>query len=105
MMTQRITTLLVALALITLAATAQNAQKSTSNGKKSTIQLTQQYINFLKKKAQGKQQIAQKRSSDPATVTREQKVKEAESTQENDADESFDDFMGDLNANFDELNQ
>ena len=56
MMTQRITTLLVALALITLAATAQNAQKSTSNGKKSTIQLTQQYINFLKKKAQGKQQ-------------------------------------------------
>ena len=29
MMTQRITTLLVALALITLAATAQNAQKST----------------------------------------------------------------------------
>ena len=105
MMTQRITTLLVALALITLAATAQNAQKSTSNGKKSTIQLTQQYINFLKKKAQGKQQIAQKRSSDPATVTREQKVKEAESTQENDADESFDDFMGDLNANFDDFNQ
>lgn len=104
-MTQRITTLLVALALITLAATAQNAQKSTSNGKKSTIQLTQQYINFLKKKAQGKQQIAQKRSSDPATVTREQKVKEAESTQENDADESFDDFMGDLNANFDDFNQ
>lgn len=105
MITQRITTLLVALALITLAATAQNAQKSTSNGKKSTIQLTQQYINFLKKKAQGKQQIAQKRSSDPATVTREQKVKEAESTQENDADESFDDFMGDLNANFDDFNQ
>ena len=104
-MTQRITTLLVALALITLAATAQNAQKNTSNGKKSTIQLTQQYINFLKKKAQGKQQIAQKRSSDPATVTREQKVKEAESTQENDADESFDDFMGDLNANFDDFNQ
>ena len=104
-MTQRITTLLVAIALITLAATAQNAQKSTSNGKKSTIQLTQQYINFLKKKAQGKQQIAQKRSSDPATVTREQKVKEAESTQENDADESFDDFMGDLNANFDDFNQ
>lgn len=104
-MTQRITTLLVALALITLAATAQNAQKSTSNGKKSTIQLTQQYINFLKKKAQGKQQIAQKRSSDPATVTREQKVKKAESTQENDADESFDDFMGDLNANFDDFNQ
>lgn len=104
-MTQRITTLLVALALITLATTAQNAQKSTSNGKKSTIQLTQQYINFLKKKAQGKQQIAQKRSSDPATVTREQKVKEAESTQENDVDESFDDFMGDLNANFDDFNQ
>lgn len=104
-MTQRITTLLVALALITLAATAQNAQKSTSNGKKSTVQLTQQYINFLKKKAQGKQQIAQKRSSDPATVTREQKVKEAEGTQETDADESFDDFMGDLNANFDDFNQ
>ena len=105
MMTQRITTLLVALALFTLAATAQNAQKSTSNGKKSTVQLTQQYINFLKKKAQGKQQIAQKRSSDPATVTREQKVKEAEGTQETDADESFDDFMGDLNANFDDFNQ
>ena len=105
MMTQRITTLLVALALITLATTAQNAQKSTSNGKKSTIQLTQQYINFLKKKAQGKQQIAQKRSSDPATVTREQKVKEAEGTQETDVDESFDDFMGDLNANFDDFNQ
>ena len=105
MMTQRITTLLVALALITLAATAQNAQKSTSNGKKSTVQLTQQYINFLKKKAQGKQQIAQKRSSDPATVTREQKVKEAASTQDTDADESFDDFMGDLNANFDDFNQ
>lgn len=104
-MTQRITTLLVALALFTLAATAQNAQKSTSNGKKSTVQLTQQYINFLKKKAQGKQQIAQKRSSDPATVTREQKVKEAEGTQETDADESFDDFMGDLNANFDDFNQ
>ena len=105
MMTQRITTLLVALALITLATTAQNAQKSTSNGKKSTVQLTQQYINFLKKKAQGKQQIAQKRSSDPATVTREQKVKEAEGTQETDTDESFDDFMGDLNANFDDFNQ
>ena len=105
MMTQRITTLLVALALITLTATAQNAQKSTSNGKKSTVQLTQQYINFLKKKAQGKQQIAQKRSSDPATVTREQKVKEAASTQDTDADESFDDFMGDLNANFDDFNQ
>ena len=105
MMTQRITTLLVALALITLATTAQNAQKSTSNGKKSTVQLTQQYINFLKKKAQGKQQIAQKRSSDPATVTREQKVKEAEGTQETDVDESFDDFMGDLNANFDDFNQ
>lgn len=104
-MTQRITTLLVALALITLATTAQNAQKSTSNGKKSTVQLTQQYINFLKKKAQGKQQIAQKRSSDPATVTREQKVKEAEGTQETDTDESFDDFMGDLNANFDDFNQ
>lgn len=104
-MTQRITTLLVALALITLATTAQNAQKSTSNGKKSTVQLTQQYINFLKKKAQGKQQIAQKRSSDPATVTREQKVKEAEGTQETDVDESFDDFMGDLNANFDDFNQ
>lgn len=104
-MTQRITTLLVALALITLTATAQNAQKGTSNGKKSTVQLTQQYINFLKKKAQGKQQIAQKRSSDPATVTREQKVKEAEGTQETDADESFDDFMGDLNANFDDFNQ
>lgn len=104
-MTQRITTLLVALALITLTATAQNAQKSTSNGKKSTVQLTQQYINFLKKKAQGKQQIAQKRSSDPATVTREQKVKEAASTQDTDADESFDDFMGDLNANFDDFNQ
>ena len=43
----------------------------TKTKKKSTIQLSKQYVKYAKDKAKGKKQLAQKRSNDPATVTRD----------------------------------
>lgn len=50
------------------------AQKSSKSVKKAS----KQYVKYVKDKAQGKEKIAQKRSSDPATVTRERDTIKAE---------------------------
>lgn len=46
---------------------AMGQQKKT----KSTKKLTKQYVDYVKNKDKGKEQLAQKKSSDPATVTRD----------------------------------
>lgn len=93
-----ISTLMMLLMVATMAM-AQGQKKKTDN-KKSTKELTSLYLNYVKKMAKGKKQIAQRNSSDPATVTRDFTVK-GDSLGNNGKEASFDDFLGDINSDFD----
>ena len=50
--------------------------------KKSVSKVSKQYAKYVKDKAQGKEKLSQKRSSDPATVSREQDSVIVEETQD-----------------------
>ena len=63
--------LLLFIIMVGMAAMGNNAVAQTKNKKKSAAQLSKQFVKYAKDKAQGKKTLAQKRSSDPATVTRE----------------------------------
>ena len=52
----------------------------TKTKKKSAAQLSKQYVKYAKDKVKGKEQLAQKRSSDPATVTRDSAEQETPKT-------------------------
>ena len=57
--------------LLALLLTGVSMDAQTQQKKKSATKASKQYAKYVKDKAQGKEKTAQKRSSDPATVTRE----------------------------------
>lgn len=59
------TILIVTAIAVVLSAVAQQKQQ------KSTKKLTKQYVDYVKNKDKGKEKLAQKKASDPATVTRD----------------------------------
>lgn len=72
---------LFVLAFIWLAlSTGSIISAQTKTKKKSAVQLSKQYVKYAKDKAKGKEQLAQKRANDPATVTRDSAEQEKPKT-------------------------
>lgn len=57
--------------LMVLIVISHGAMAQTKKKKKSTAQLSKQYVQYAKDKAKGNEKLAEKKASDPATVTRE----------------------------------
>lgn len=115
-MHNRLATLAITLLAVSMTASAQtprkaangqtaaaSQQKKKTGNTKSTQELTSLYLNYVKKMAKGKKQIAQRNSSDPATVTREQATKDNAESHNKAKEESFDDFLGDITSDFDDF--
>ena len=62
----------IVIILFALLVAGANGEVMAQQKKKSVSKVSKQYAKYVKDKAQGKEKLAQKRSSDPATVTREQ---------------------------------
>ena len=58
--------------LAVLLVAGSSGEVMAQKGKKSVKQASKQYAKYVKDKSQGKEKLAQRRSSDPATVTREE---------------------------------
>lgn len=61
----------IVIILFALLVVGANGEVMAQQKKKSVSKVSKQYAKYVKDKAQGKEKLAQKRSSDPATVTRE----------------------------------
>lgn len=59
------------IAFVILMMTGTSSDMIAQKNAKSVKKASKQYVKYVKDKSQGKEQLAQKRSSDPATVTRE----------------------------------
>lgn len=77
------------LILVTLLVVGASENVMAQKKKKSVSSATVKYTKYVKKKAQGKEHVAQKRASDPATVTRE----EDSVVVENSNDPMLDDYL------------
>lgn len=62
---------MVLMTLFALLGYADNTMAQQTKKSKSASQLTEDYVKYSQKKSKGKQMLAERRSSDPATVTRE----------------------------------
>ena len=62
----------IVIILFALLVAGANGDVMAQQKKKSVSKVSKQYAKYVKDKAQGKEKLSQKRSSDPATVSREQ---------------------------------
>lgn len=62
----------IVIILFALLVAGANGEVMAQQKKKSVTKVSKQYAKYVKDKSQGKERLAQKRSSDPATVTREE---------------------------------
>ncbi len=72
----------IVIILFALLVAVANGEVMAQQKKKSVSKVSKQYAKYVKDKAQGKEKLAQKRSSDPATVTREQDSIDVEQPQD-----------------------
>ena len=72
----------IVIILFALLVAGANGEVMAQQKKKSVSKVSKQYAKYVKDKAQGKEKLAQKRSSDPATVTREQDSIDVEQPQD-----------------------
>ena len=72
----------IVIILFALLVAGANGDVMAQQKKKSVSKVSKQYAKYVKDKAQGKEKLSQKRSSDPATVSREQDSVIVEETQD-----------------------